>query len=81
MGTRRRASKGRLLLRITKAVSLRDTLLPCPACKQTGKRFVEYLDGNYRLIDCRWCDSGMTDRESYAMFARWERIVRHNPKG
>lgn len=77
MGTRRRESQSNLIVRITKAIDDRDTLLPCPACGGDGLQLVESATG-YRKITCSWCDSGLTDRITVRMFERWLRIKRVN---
>jgi len=73
VGTRRRESQSRLILRITKAIEDRDTLLPCPACEGEGLQLVESATG-YRKITCRWCDDGHIDKLTAKMYARWLRI-------
>lgn len=78
MGTRRRESDSRLLLRITKALEDRDTLIPCQACGGSGDHLIEYPKGGYRQVACKWCSKGFTDKETARMFQRWLRIARHN---
>lgn len=73
MGTRRRESKSRLLLRITKAIEDRDTLLYCRACGGDGLELLETATG-YRKIPCKWCEDGFVDKVSASLYVRWLRI-------
>lgn len=83
MGTKRKEAQGRRLIRLTKAVENRDTLLNCEACEGVGSRIIESDDdGRYRKIPCNWCDKGLTDKDTAALFTRWQSILianRHNP--
>jgi hypothetical protein len=80
MGTRRRESSSKLILRLAKAVDDRETLMPCLACKGVGRQIVESNIGTYRQTPCQWCHNGMTDRITARMFARWLRILEHNQR-
>jgi len=66
------------LLRLTKSMDDRDTLVPCQACEGEGMRLLEYENGSYRRILCNWCDRGYTDKETARMFDRWLRILKFN---
>lgn len=81
VGTRRRESDSRLIVRLTEALEKRDTLIPCLACDGAGTRIVEYPDGGYRQIGCKWCQHGFTDKVTAAMFVRWRRIRKANKCG
>jgi hypothetical protein len=50
----------------------RDTLVPCPVCKETG--LIVQPDGRSRV--CRWCGGmGGVTKDVYVAFQRWLRIV------
>ncbi len=86
MGTKRKESQIRRLVRLTKAFAERETLLPCPACDRSGFKLVESAE-TYRRVSCNWCEEGLTDIQTVSMFARWERIskacqkIRHPKTG
>jgi hypothetical protein len=78
VGTRRRESDSRLLVRLTENVEVRDTLVPCHACDGSGNKVIEYKDGSYRQLPCPWCMSGYMDKATAKMYARWKNIRRVN---
>ncbi len=78
VGTRRRQSTSRLTLRITEDPENRDTLIPCDACEGTGTRILDYPDGLYRQVPCKWCHHGFTDKATAEMWARWLQIKKAN---
>jgi hypothetical protein len=80
MGTKRRDSSSKLMLRFAKAIEDRETLIPCDACHGKGTRLIEHRTGTYRQIACKWCRKGLTDRVMAKMFERWLRIFAYNRK-
>lgn len=80
MGSKRRESESRRLIRLTKAMEQRDTLRACEACSGEGARIVEYDDGTYRRVKCNWCEGGMTDKNTARMYGRWKKILAANAK-
>ncbi len=81
MGTRRRQTTSRLTLRLTEAIEERDTLIPCEACEGAGTRIIDYPDGFYRQVACKWCQHGYTDKTMAGMFTRWLKIRQVNKCG
>ena len=67
-----------MILRLTKTMEDRDTLLPCDACGGKGSRIEEEENGCYKQVNCNWCHEGFTDRPTAKMFLRWKRILKVN---
>jgi hypothetical protein len=67
-----------MILRLTKSMEDRDTLVACDACGGKGSRIEEDDKGRYKQVNCNWCQEGFTDRQTAYMFLRWKRILRAN---
>ncbi len=70
MGNLRKESSDRLLA----APREQSTLLPCPACKESGKIIIE-TETSYSQQICKWCNGlgGLTKR-LFKAYHRAERI-------
>lgn len=62
-------------LRMNKAISDRETLMPCQACSGNGYRVADDDHGRYRRFFCKWCDgTGLAAKAVTQMFKRAKRI-------